>query len=282
MSQILDGKALSKRLNKALKYKALELARPPGLAVVLVGADPASKVYTGMKGRVAGRIGYHHKQLDLAADTTQASLEALIDELNADPAIDGILVQLPLPGHLNAKAIMDRIEPTKDVDGFHAMNSGLLSQGRPALVPCTPLGVMRILEDADIALSGLDAVVIGRSNIVGRPMSMLLEQANCTVTTCHSRTRDVQAIVQRSDLVVAAVGRSQMIRGDWVKEGAVVIDVGIHRLADGSLCGDVEFEAAAKRASHITPVPGGVGPMTIAMLMENTYQASRSTQGKGD
>lgn len=276
---LLDGKALSKRLNKGLKYTAQELPRPPGLAVVLVGADPASQVYVRAKGRVAERIGFAHQQLDWPASATQEELEALIDALNADDAVDGILVQLPLPAHLDARAITERILPEKDVDGFHPMNTGLLSQGRRNLVPCTPLGVMVMLEDAGISLSGLDAVVVGRSNIVGRPMAMLLEQAGCTVTVCHSRTRDLSAHLSRADLVVAAIGRPEMIRAESLKPGCIVVDVGMNRLDDGRLTGDVHFEGAAEVASAITPVPGGVGPMTIAMLMRNTWLASRRRQG---
>ncbi len=275
MATILDGRALAKQLNKALKYRVLdELPRPPGLAVILVGSDAASQVYVGHKGKVAGRIGYHHRQIDLPADTEQAALEAIVDELNADRCIDGILVQLPLPSHLDATAIMDRIRPDKDVDGFHPHNVGLLSQGRPAMVACTPLGVMQLMAHHDVELSGKHAVVVGRSNIVGRPMAMLLEQANCTVTLCHSRTRDVEAEVRRADVVIAAVGRSEMVRGDWIKAGATVIDVGMNRLDDGNLCGDVQYDAASEHAGAITPVPGGVGPMTIAMLMQNTFRAA--------
>jgi len=214
---------------------------------------------------------------------TQTDLMELVHDLNQDEAIDGILVQLPLPGHLDATPILDSIDPAKDVDGFHPHNVGLLSQKRAHLVPCTPLGVMRLLESAkDITngLSGKKAVIIGRSNIVGRPMAMLLEQSNCTVTVCHSRTQNLEAEVGAADVVVAAIGRPEFVQGHWIKPGAVVIDVGINRREDGTLCGDVAYEAAAERASAITPVPGGVGPMTISMLMENCVTASEARQGR--
>lgn len=276
---LLDGRALSKRLNKALKYTVAEWPRPPGLSVVLVGADPASEVYVRRKGVVAGRIGLVHEQIDLPADVGQSDLIAVIDRLNADDAVDGILVQLPLPSGLDADAVMSRIAPDKDVDGFTAISAGNLAQGHPHLVPCTPKGVMELLAESGIALSGMHAVVIGRSNIVGRPMAQLLEQANCTVTVCHSRTVDVAEHVGRADVVVAAVGRPHFVKGAWIKPGAVVIDVGINRLEDGSLVGDVETDAAAERAAAITPVPGGVGPMTIAMLMANTAAAAAARLG---
>lgn len=270
---ILDGKALGFRLNKALKQVVDGLERKPGLAVVLVGEDPASQVYVRRKGLVAGRIGFEHWQIDLPADVDQEVLLAELDRLNADDAVDGILVQLPLPRHLDTDAVIGRIAPEKDVDGLTVGNVGRLAQGRPNLVACTPKGVMRLLEESGVELSGKDAVVIGRSQIVGRPLAMLLEQANCTVTVCHSRTRDLESVVRRSQVVVAAVGVPELVQGDWIAPGAVVIDVGVNRLEDGSLVGDVAFEAASGKAAAITPVPGGVGPMTIAMLMDNTYQA---------
>ena len=274
--QRLDGKALSKQLNKALKAEVSDWPRPPGLAVVLVGDDPASQVYVGRKGVVANRIGFHHEQVSLPAATDMTTLMETIDRLNADERVDGILVQLPLPPHLDADAVMARIRPDKDVDGFTSVSAGLLAQGRPHLVPCTPAGVMRLLDHAEIPLSGAHAVVIGRSNIVGRPMAQLLEQANCTVTVCHSRTRDVAAHIRAADVVVAAVGIPEFVRGEWLKPGAVVIDVGINRLEDGRLVGDVAFDEALEHASAMTPVPGGVGPMTIAMLMANTARAARA------
>jgi methylenetetrahydrofolate dehydrogenase (NADP+) / methenyltetrahydrofolate cyclohydrolase len=276
---LLDGRALSKRLNKDLKRRAARLGRPPGLSVILVGADPASQVYVGRKGVVAGRIGFDHAQIDLPADTDQATLHARVDALAADPAVDGILVQMPLPRGLDATAVMDRIPPHKDVDGFTPPNTGLLSQGRPRLVACTPSGVMRLLAEGEVPLEGAEALVVGRSNIVGRPMAMLLEQAGCTVTIAHSRTRDLPAHLRRADVLVAAVGRAGLVRGQDVKPGAAVIDVGMNRLDDGRLVGDVDFDAAREVAGWITPVPGGVGPMTIAMLMENTYRAACAAQG---
>jgi methylenetetrahydrofolate dehydrogenase (NADP+)/methenyltetrahydrofolate cyclohydrolase len=270
---VLDGRALARKCNQALKLKVADLPKVPGLAVVLVGADPASEVYVRKKGRVAARLGLHHEQVSLPASATLEEVLGVVDRLNADDSVDGILVQLPLPVGMDASAVMDRILPEKDVDGFSVANTGLLAQGRPGLVPCTPLGIMRLLKEAGVSLTGLRACVIGRSNIVGRPMMRLLEQANCTVTCCHSRTVGVDRIVAESDIVVAAVGRPHFVQGAWIKPGAIVIDVGINRLEDGSLAGDVEYEAAAARSSLITPVPGGVGPMTISMLMENTFRA---------
>lgn len=275
----LSGSDLSKKLNKDLKRRAAKLERPPGLAVILVGMDPASQVYVRRKGIVAGRIGFHHEQVDMPIDSTRAQLDAEMDRLLADPKVDGLLVQMPLPAGLDANAVMDRIPPGKDVDGFTRSNIGLLSQGRARLVACTPLGVMQLLQHADVPLSGQEAVVIGRSNIVGRPMAMLLEQANCTVTVCHSRTRELAEHVRRADVVVAAVGRAELVRGDWVKPGAAVVDVGMNRLADGRLVGDVAYDEVNEVAGWLTPVPGGVGPMTIAMLMENTYRSACDTQG---
>jgi methylenetetrahydrofolate dehydrogenase (NADP+)/methenyltetrahydrofolate cyclohydrolase len=273
---ILDGRALARRLNQGIVRPAVEgMDRPPGLAVVLVGENPASQVYVRRKTLVAGRVGFLHRQIDLPMEISQAELLACIATLNRDPAIDGILVQLPLPAHLDTQAVLDAVDPTKDVDGFHPENAGRLAQGRPRFVPCTPLGVMRLLEDAEVPLEGAHAVVIGRSDIVGKPMAHLLLHQNATVTLCHSRTRDLAAHVARADVVVAAVGRPRMVQGDWIKEGAAVIDVGINRLEDGALCGDVDTEAAAERAGWITPVPGGVGPMTIAMLMANTLKSAK-------
>jgi len=274
----LDGRALSKRLNKALKYRALDLERPPGLAVVLVGSDPASEVYVRRKGVVAGRIGFVHRQVNLDAEVSQHEVHRVIDELNADAAIDGILIQLPLPAHLDQHAAVERIQVDKDVDGLTTQSIGRLAQGRAGLVACTPKGVMQLLGASGVELTGANAVVMGRSNIVGRPMAMLLEQANATVTVCHSRTRDLPAILSTADVVVAAVGRAEMVQGRWLKPGAVVVDVGINRLEDGSLVGDVDFASCLPVASAVTPVPGGVGPMTIAMLMQNTYEAALKRQ----
>jgi methylenetetrahydrofolate dehydrogenase (NADP+)/methenyltetrahydrofolate cyclohydrolase len=240
---------------------------------VLVGEDPASQVYVRRKGIVAGRIGFEAWRIELPADVAQAEVLATLDRLNADPAVDGILVQRPLPAGLDTSAVIERIAPEKDVDGLTIGSMGRLAQGRPLLVACTPRGVVRLLEESGVALSGQNAVVIGRSAIVGRPLAMLLEQANCTVTVCHSRTRDLPAIVARCGIVVAAVGEPGMVRGAWLAEGAVVVDVGVNRMPDGSLQGDVAFDEAVGKVAAITPVPGGVGPMTIAMLMDNTYRA---------
>jgi methylenetetrahydrofolate dehydrogenase (NADP+)/methenyltetrahydrofolate cyclohydrolase len=275
----MNGRALSRELNIALKQTVAELDHTPGLAVVLVGEDPASQVYVRRKGVVAERLGIRHQQINLDADVSMETLLATIDGLNDDPQVDGILVQLPLPKHLDANVVTDRIRSDKDADGLHPLNVGQLGQGRPSLIPCTPNGVMLLLERTGVSLEGLHAVVLGRSNIVGRPMAMLLEQANCTVTVCHSRTKQVEDIVRSADVVVVAIGRPESIRGDWIKPGAVVVDVGINRLPDGRLVGDVAFDEAMERAAWVTPVPGGVGPMTIAMLMRNTVQASRTRHG---
>lgn len=277
----IDGKAVAALVTEALGPRVAALSRPPGLAVVRVGDDPASAVYVHKKATTAESLGFHQRELIYPVDLGQDALLAVVDQLNADPAIDGILVQLPLPPHINATVVLDRIDPAKDVDGFHPHNVGLLSQGRARFVPCTPLGVMRLLAHEGVKLGGLDAVVIGRSDIVGRPMAMLLEKQNATVTLCHSRTRDLAAHARRADLLVVAIGRAKFVPGDWVREGAVVIDVGINRDERGKLCGDVDTAAAAERASAITPVPGGVGPMTIAMLMENTVRAAELRQGQG-
>lgn len=278
-ARILDGRALGRRLNKRLKDLVPSLPRPPGLAVVLVGSDPASQVYVRRKGVVAGRLGFHHEQVDLPATATQDEVLAVVRRLEADPRVDGLLVQLPLPGHIDADAVVSSIDPAMDVDGLTPTNAGLSALGRSALLSCTPLGVMRLLAEGEVELKGAEAVVLGRSNMVGRPMARFLEQAHATVTVCHSRTRDVEAAVRRADVLVAAVGRPHFVPGEWIKPGAVVIDVGIHRAEDGGLIGDVDFEAASQRASAITPVPGGVGPLTIAMLMENTFRASALAQG---
>lgn len=274
MATLLDGRALSQELGPALRARVAALPRPPGLAVIRVGEDPASKVYVSSKQARAERLGFHQVGHALPAHTTQAELLALVAQLNADPAVDGILVQLPLPAHVDATTVLDAIDPDKDVDGFHPHNVGLLSQGRPRYVSCTPWGCMKLLERAGVRLDGAHAVVVGRSNIVGRPMAMLLEKANATVTLCHSRTRDLPAVLAQADVVVAAIGKPHAIRGEWIREGAVVVDVGINRLPDGSLVGDVDFSAAEPRAAAITPVPGGVGPMTITMLMHNTVLAA--------
>lgn len=290
---LIDGKAVSARVLAETAAASQDLARRgvrPGLAVVLMGEDPASQVYVRSKGKAAESCGFHSVQHTLPASTSEASLVALVETLNADPAIHGILVQLPLPAQIDATRVLETIAPAKDVDGFHPVNAGLLAVGEisRALVPCTPAGSMILLREAarelNVKLAGLDAVVVGRSNIVGKPMAQLLLAENCTVTIAHSRTRDLAATVARADVVVAAVGRPEMIRGEWIKPGAIVIDVGINRVpAPGldkngkprtRLVGDVHFESAVARAGAITPVPGGVGPMTIAMLMRNTLTAA--------
>jgi len=282
-AQLIDGKALAAKVRGELKDQAAELVkrfgRPPGIAVVRVGEDPASKTYVTSKKKTAEELGFGSWEHHLDAGTTQQDLLALVAKLNADPAVDGILVQLPLPKHLDATQVLEAIDPAKDVDGFHAVNAGHLFQGRPTLVACTPFGVMRMFEEIKYDLSGKNCVVVGRSNIVGRPMAMLLLNASATVTICHSKS-DVAAEVRRADVVVAAVGVAKLVRGEWIKPGAVVIDVGMNRNAEGKLCGDVDFETAKERAAWITPVPGGVGPMTIAMLMSNTVKAARARLGK--
>ncbi|HMV68960.1 MAG TPA: bifunctional 5,10-methylenetetrahydrofolate dehydrogenase/5,10-methenyltetrahydrofolate cyclohydrolase, partial [Myxococcota bacterium] len=254
-----------------------------GLAVVLVGADPASQVYVRRKGKVAEKLGYLHRQIDLPADAPRADLLAVLRELGDDRAIDGILVQFPLPRREDEVAVLDALPPEKDVDGFTAVNLGLLASGRPRLVACTPAGVMRLIAESGVSPAGLRAAVIGRSNIVGRPMAMLLEQANATVTVCHSHTPALPEVVREADIVVAAVGRPELVRAGWVKPGAVVIDVGMNRLPTddgrGRLVGDVAFDEVAQVAAAITPVPGGVGPMTITTLMENTLRAMLAREG---
>ncbi len=279
MAELMNGRLLAKERSVALREAAARLARRPGLAVLLVGVDPASQVYVGKKTAACDRLGLLHRQITLPDSTTQAELLGQIDALNADDAIDGILVQLPLPKHLDTTAVLDRIDPFKDVDGFHPENLGLLAQGRARYVACTPAGCMRLLARWNVDLEGKSALVIGRSTIVGRPMSLLLDRANATVTVAHSRTRDLAGLVATADVIVAAIGRPEAIKGEWIKPGAVVLDVGINRLPDGRLFGDVEFDEAVSRASFITPVPGGVGPMTISMLMSNTIDAATRRQG---
>ncbi|MBK7858661.1 MAG: bifunctional methylenetetrahydrofolate dehydrogenase/methenyltetrahydrofolate cyclohydrolase FolD [Archangiaceae bacterium] len=278
-AQLIDGKALALKVREGLKGEAQQIATrrgfAPGIAVVRVGEDPASKVYVTSKKKTAEELGFGSWEHHLDATISQAELLALVAKLNADPQVDGILVQLPLPKHIDSNAVLLAVDPAKDVDGFHPVNAGHLFQGRPGLVACTPAGVMRMLEEIRFNPSGKNAVVIGRSNIVGRPMAALLINASATVTVCHSKS-DVAAEVRRAELVVAAVGVKHLVKGEWVKPGAVVIDVGMNRGADGKLAGDVEFEPAKERAAFITPVPGGVGPMTIAMLMSNTVAAARA------
>ena len=277
-AQLLDGQAIAADLRASIKENVDTIlaagGRPPGLAVVLVGVNPASQVYVRNKRKACAEVGFHSVLHELPDSTSQTDLLELIDRLNADPAINGILVQLPLPAHLDEMAVTERILPTKDVDGFHPYNVGRLVLRTPLLRPCTPKGIMTMLARTGRQLEGLDAVVIGQSNIVGRPMALELLAARCTVTICHSRTKDLAEKARNADLLVAAVGRARFVPGDWIKEGAIVIDVGINRGEDGKLVGDVDFAACAERAAWITPVPGGVGPMTIATLLENTLQAA--------
>jgi methylenetetrahydrofolate dehydrogenase (NADP+)/methenyltetrahydrofolate cyclohydrolase len=277
-AQILDGKTISAEIRAAIKTKVDTLlasgGRRPGLAVVLLGNNPASGIYVRSKRNACAEVGFHSELHELSDDTSQERLLELIDSLNADERIDGILVQLPLPDHIDEEAVIERILPTKDVDGFHPYNVGRLVLRMPVLRSCTPKGIMTMLERTGRKLEGLDAVIIGQSNIVGRPMALELLAARCTITVCHSRTKDLAEKARRADVLVVAVGRPELVRGDWIKEGALVIDVGMNRTSEGKLVGDVDFESAKKRAGWITPVPGGVGPMTIASLLENTLQAA--------
>jgi methylenetetrahydrofolate dehydrogenase (NADP+) / methenyltetrahydrofolate cyclohydrolase len=281
-AKILDGKALAARIKGELGQTVAALGArgvQPGLAVVLVGDDPASQIYVRNKTTSCAQAGIRTFDHRLPAATPQAELLALVKKLNADPAVDGILIQLPLPRGLDARPLMEAVDPRKDVDGIHPDNLGHLLMGEPRFVACTPFGIMKLVEESGLSLAGTNAVVVGRSNMVGKPMAALLTNANATVTLCHSKTRELGAVVGGADLVVAAVGRPEMVRGAWIKPGAVVIDVGINRRDDGKLLGDVEFAAAAERASAITPVPGGVGPMTIAMLLANTVTAAQRRAG---
>ncbi len=302
--RILDGKKVAAAIRGEVAGRVAELGKRgvvPRLDAVLVGDDPASRVYVGSKARTCAKLGMASETHHLSGDAPQEEVEALVDRLNADPEVDGILVQLPLPDHLDTHAVLDRIDPAKDVDGFHPVNTGLLQQGRPALVPCTPAGIMEMLRREGIPIEGRRAVVVGRSDIVGKPMAMLLLHAHATVTLCHSRTRDLAGVTREADILVAAAGRLAIIGPEHVKEGAVVIDVGIHRITDRSeverlfpgdaarmerfeskgsvLAGDVDFVRVAPLASRITPVPGGVGPLTIAMLMANTVRAAAARRG---
>ena len=277
-AQILDGKAIAADIRQQVQARVAQRLvaahRPPGLAVVLVGENPASQVYVRNKRNACAQVGFHSELIELPADTGQDQLLALVDELNARPDIDGILVQLPLPPQIDEHLVTERILPTKDVDGFHPYNVGRLTLRMPLLRPCTPKGVMTLLARTGVDLVGKDAVIIGQSNIVGRPMALELLMARCTITVCHSRTRDLADKARGADILVAAVGVPKLVQGDWIKPGAVVIDVGMNRLDNGRLCGDVDFEAASEHAGWITPVPGGVGPMTVATLLENTLQAA--------
>jgi methylenetetrahydrofolate dehydrogenase (NADP+)/methenyltetrahydrofolate cyclohydrolase len=278
-ARIIDGKARADRLvaevSSAVAARVAAGGGQPGLAVVLVGDNPPSQVYVRNKRKTTERVGMRSFAHALPADTSEAALLALIDALNADPAVNGILVQLPLPKHIDAEKVTERIDPRKDVDGFHPYNIGRLVLKMPVLRPCTPYGCMRLLKETGADLVGMHAVVIGQSNIVGRPMALELLMARCTVTICHSATRDLPSLVRQADIVVAGVGKPRLVQGGWIKPGAIVIDVGINRMPDGKLCGDVDFDTAKERASWITPVPGGVGPMTIATLLANTLAAAK-------
>jgi methylenetetrahydrofolate dehydrogenase (NADP+)/methenyltetrahydrofolate cyclohydrolase len=286
MAKIIDGKAFAEVLRRRIAAAVAALKKDhgltPGLAVVLVGEDAASKVYVANKAKQTVEVGMASWEHRLAAATPEADVLALVRKLNADPAVHGILVQLPLPKHIDSTKILDAIDPAKDVDGFHVINAGRLATGQEALVACTPVGCVLLAKDTLGKLEGLEAVVVGRSNIVGKPVAQLLLAENCTVTIAHSRTRDLPAVVRRADLVIAAVGRPEMVKGDWIKPGACVIDVGINRIErDGKsrLVGDCDYQSCAKVAGSITPVPGGVGPMTIACLLRNTVKAACSIQG---
>jgi methylenetetrahydrofolate dehydrogenase (NADP+)/methenyltetrahydrofolate cyclohydrolase len=278
-ARIIDGKAVAADLRARLAERVRGLGFAPGLRVVRVGDDPASGVYVRNKDRAAQQAGFDSATIQLPDTTTEAELLYVVAGLNADPAVDGILVQLPLPAGIRAEAVIQAIDPAKDVDGFHATNAGNLAIGQPGLVPCTPKGVMHLLAAAGASPRGARAVVLGRSNIVGKPMAALLLAADATVTVVHSRTQNLAAECRRAEILVAAVGRPEMVRGDWVAEGATVIDVGINRLPDGRLVGDVAFAEAVRHAGAITPVPGGVGPMTIACLLENTLDAAVARRG---
>ena len=277
-AQLIDGKAIAaqvrQRVASLVEARRTEGKRIPGLAVIVVGEDPASLVYVNNKHRACEKAGILSLQYALPSDTSQSALERLIDDLNIDPRIDGILLQLPLPAHLDPRPILERILPHKDVDGFHPYNLGRLAQRLPVLRPCTPKGIMTLLQASGLSVRGLNATVVGASNIVGRPMALELMLAGCTTTVCHRFTRDLEEHVRRAELLVVAVGNPALVKGEWVRDDAIVIDVGINREEDGRLIGDVEFAPAAERAAWITPVPGGVGPMTVASLLENTLLAA--------
>ncbi len=285
-AKILDGKAIAEEVRAAVKKRVdafvAETGRAPGLDVVVVGEDPASQVYTRNKEKASIEVGMKGKLHKLPESTTEADLLALLERLNHDDTVDGILVQLPLPKHIDERKVLDAVDPKKDVDGFHPVNVGLLWSGRPSMVPCTPSGCMHILKHSGVELVGAQAVVVGRSNIVGKPMALLLMNANATVTIAHSKTRDLPGLCRRADVLIAAIGKPEMIKGEWIKRGSIVIDVGINRVPNPEkgegqtkLVGDVAFEEAREIAGSITPVPGGVGPMTIACLLENTLEAAR-------
>jgi methylenetetrahydrofolate dehydrogenase (NADP+) / methenyltetrahydrofolate cyclohydrolase len=279
-AKIIDGKAIAQEVRAEWKVRADALKTrgiTPGLAVIIVGEDPASKVYVANKVKACAELGLHSEHIVLSADTPEATLLARIDALNADPKIHGILVQLPVPKHIDSSKVLNAISPEKDVDGFHPQNVGALVTGNMRFAPCTPYGCLKLLEKSGVSIEGKHAVVVGRSNIVGKPMALLLLQANATVTICTSKTRDLAKFTRDADILVVATGKAKMITGDMIKPGAAVIDVGINRMDNGKLCGDVDFDSAKEVAGWITPVPGGVGPMTITMLVANTVQAAEHT-----
>lgn len=281
MAVIIDGNKIAQEIRDTVRTEALALKEKtgivPGLAVILVGENPASKIYVSKKAKACAEVGFLSREYMLPAETSEATLLSLINDLNKDKLIHGILVQLPLPKHIATDKIIAAIDPHKDVDGFHPYNVGALVTGNPLYVPCTPRGIMELIARTGIELAGKDAVVVGRSNIVGKPMALLLLAQNATVTMCHSKTKDLPTVTGRADVLIAAVGKPEMIKADMVKKGAVVIDVGVNRLDNGKLAGDVAFDEVADKASYITPVPGGVGPMTIAMLMKNTLDAAMAS-----
>lgn len=277
-AKIIDGKGIAAKVREKIAGTVETLKQQgvtPGLAVILVGDDPASRVYVGMKKKICVELGMYSADHELSAGTSEAELLALIDRLNNDDRVHGILVQLPLPGHIDTERVLEAISPEKDADGFHPYNVGRLAIGKPLFQPCTPYGVMVMLDEIGYDLKGKDVVVVGRSNIVGKPVALMCLARHATVTICHSRTADLPEVVRRADVVIAAVGKAEMIKGDWIKPGAVVIDVGINRVGEKKLVGDVEYAKASERASAITPVPGGVGPMTIAMLLQNTLESAQ-------
>ena len=284
MAKLIDGKAISAQIRSEIKAEtesfAAKYGKRPGLAVIIVGSDPASQVYVRNKRRACEEVGFYSEAYELPAETTQEELEALVDKLNADENIHGILCQLPLPKHLDENGVILKIDPKKDVDAFHPYNVGKIMIGDYDFLPCTPAGVMALLERSGIEVKGKECVVVGRSNIVGKPQAMLLLHAHGTVTVCHSRTKDLAEVCRRADILVAAIGKADFFTADMVKEGAVVIDVGMNRREDGKLTGDVNFSEVEPKASYITPVPGGVGPMTITMLMQNTLTAAKRTMGE--
>jgi len=279
MASIIDGNKIAKGIREEIGAQALKLKQEkgivPGLAVILVGDDPASQIYVGRKEKACEEAGFLSRHFGLPAQTREEELLRLVDELNRDPAIHGILVQLPLPGHIRTAAVIEAVDPRKDVDGFHPYNMGRLLEGNPLHRACTPLGVMELLDRSGIPIEGKEAVIVGRSNIVGKPLALMLLLRHATITVCHTRTRDLAGVTKRADILVAAAGKAEMVQGEMVKEGAVVIDVGVNRLPDGRLVGDVAFSEVEPKASYITPVPGGVGPMTIAMLLQNTLNSAK-------